>query len=772
MTPIRYAALISILVSAASCKLGDLPLGNDAGAGTGGTTGGSTGGTTGAGGATLAVGGATGAGGNTTGAGGAMSGAGGATGGATGAGGTTGAGGATGVGGTTGVGGAAGHTAGAGGMTAGAGGAAGQMTGIGGQAGSCVANDPCVPPGGADPCGVYATACSSAGSTCVRVGNVRPGTACTGGVCSDAGTCAGCSAGADCAPPSDPCKVGMIGCAISSSVCTATATARPDGWACGTDQVCRGGVCTSCVAGVACLPTGNACSTGVTSCATGVSVCVPQNPLSTGQSCGTNQVCNDAGSCVACTGGIPCTPANSCHVGATSCASGAPACSDSNQSLPDNVFCDVGKLCAGGSCADAGNWITRGEDARVTTGGWVYDFTTGGTISPPSSTTVAFAPSPGGLSGDALAVSGTILPPDPAHNVYPTSALGWKFSADGSSINGTARGGGIQFYAKSPTATPLVVSVTDVWTDAAFPNCSTSSGSSVVNQCYNFPQATCNLQPGSWTLCRFFWSDLRRADFGTAGTNLQIDSNAIVAMQLNVPPPAVGASTVSFQFAIDDVSFVPTPQAGPACASPDIIDDMEDGDGAPCPNPSWGGAWFVSKSANAGPTSPVANTVVLPASIPGGGRNGSLKAIHFTGNSLPVQEFALIGLSLHDPGPYNASARKGITFWARSAITPARLRVNFPMTDTLDHSLSGGACQALSTARPCNDHYGQVVDLSTDWQQYSIYFSAMTQSGWGIQAPLDLAHFLGIEFDYSRASALAPSNPSSFDFWIDDMVFY
>jgi hypothetical protein len=544
---------------------------------------------------------------------------------------------------------------------------------------------------------------------------------------------------------------------------------RPDGWSCGADQVCRTGQCVPCVAGLACAPPGTQCIAGVTSCATGTSVCVAQSPAPAGSSCGSNQVCSAAGGCVACTAGLACTPANSCHVGALDCTTGDPTCADTSQSLPDNVFCDVGKLCLTGSCADAGDWITRGEDARVTTGGWVYTYFNGATIAPPTDNGTLFQPSSGGRTGDALAVSGTIPAADPTHNVYPTAGLGWRFTADSSSINGSARGAGIQFYAKAPAATTLQFSVADVWTDPTYPNCTSSQGPSVVDSCYDYPQATCNLQPGTWTLCRFFWGDLRRPDFGTAGTNLQVDSNAISAVQFNIATPAAGSPAASFQFAIDDVSFVPATTTT-ACATPDVIDDMEDGDGAPCPNPNWGGGWYVYTSANAGPTTPGANTVVLPSTIPNGGRNGSLKAMHFTGNSLPAGGYAVIGLALDQPMPYNASGRKGFTFWARSAIAPARVRVNLPMTDTLDVSL-GGTCTATSTLG-CNDHRGLEIDLTNDWQQYSIYFPSTTQSGWGVVEPLDLAHLWGMEFDYARDATAAPSNPSSFDFWIDDLIFY
>jgi hypothetical protein len=226
--------------------------------------------------------------------------------------------------------------------------------------------------------------------------------------------------------------------------------------------------------------------------------------------------------------------------------------------LPDNVFCAKGQLCTTGACVDAGDWITRGEDARVTTGGYVYTFQQqGATITPLTSTGIPFPPDPNGLTGKALAVMGTIPPVVPAQSIYPIAALGWSFSDEIVSINGTARGNGIQFYARSPSALALQVLVADIWTDARFPNCSTSSDPSVVNACFNFPTASCNLPAGNtWVLCRFLWADFKRADFQNAGKGMPVDANAITSMQLNPPSTQAGGTTATFQFAIDDVSFV------------------------------------------------------------------------------------------------------------------------------------------------------------------------------------------------------------------------
>jgi hypothetical protein len=748
MSATRLSALVSVFVVATACKLGNLPAGSPDASGAGGA-----GGTTGGAGGTVA-----GTGGTTGGAGGTTGGAGGAP--ITGAGGTTG--GAGGM--TTGMGGAGGTTGGAGGMTTGMGGAGGGST--------CNKGATCTPTTGADPCGVYGIDCSSGAPACIRTGSVAPGTTCSGGVCSPGGDCLPCTNGADCVAAGDPCKVGTLSCSGGQPSCTPTATSRPDGDSCGPNRVCHTGVCGACLANADCMPPAGACVGGVTDCSTGVRICQPTQALPPGTGCGTGLVCDGAGTCSACSPNSACTPANLCHAGTQVCSSGTPSCADTSTPLPDNVFCSTGMLCSAGTCVGAGNWITRGEDARTMTGGWVYSIQSGGaTATPFTSTTVVFVPSPGGLTGDALAVSGTIPPQIPAQNVYPVAGLGWDFQGDGTSIDGGARGAGIQFYAKSPVAQALQVEVGDIWTDPSYPNCTTRAASDVVNACFDFPEAICNLQPGTWTLCRFFWSDFKRPDFGNAGAFLPVDENGITRVQIAPPLTPAGAAPRSFQYAVDDASFIPTGTALPACSSPLMIDDMEDGDGGACP--SYSGGWYVLKSAGAGPTNPLPNSVITATPIPNGGRQGSLEAMRFTGSALPpAPEYAIIGLAVNGAGPIDASGHGGLLFWARSGAGVQRVRVNVVTFASLG-SDGGGGCIDMGPGLGCNDHWGAFVDLTTDWRQYAINFSTgLAQEGWGQPVIKDLAQLEGFEFQYQRDPVLSPNNPSSFEYWLDDVQFF
>ena len=89
---------------------------------------------------------------------------------------------------------------------------------------------------------------------------------------------------------------------------------------CGTNKVCSAtGVCSDCKVGASCTVTGKPCRTGATTCNTGAPVCTESGNVANGTTCGTNMVCS-SGSCMACTAGLSCTPANPCHAGTQACS--------------------------------------------------------------------------------------------------------------------------------------------------------------------------------------------------------------------------------------------------------------------------------------------------------------------------------------------------------------------------------------------------------------------------------------------------------------------
>ena len=209
----------------------------------------------------------------------------------------------------------------------------------------------CVP---VNPCKTGTVVCGSGTAVCTESGNVLDGATCgTDQVCS-AGACVACTAGLACTP-ANPCVAGVTSCATGTSTCvesTAPATPLADGTTCGTDQVCSAGACVACAAGLACTPA-NPCHQGLTSCATGASVCEDTGfTLTDGATCGTDLVCY-AGACIACTQGAPCTSANACTATATyECSSGAAVCTD-RTSQPPGTTCGAGLVCSAAGVCDA-----------------------------------------------------------------------------------------------------------------------------------------------------------------------------------------------------------------------------------------------------------------------------------------------------------------------------------------------------------------------------------------------------------------------------------
>ncbi len=122
--------------------------------------------------------------------------------------------------------------------------------------------------------------------------------------CSSSDGDGGCVDNLECETnPSFPCRSGVIACLPTVS-CVDDANTSP-GFTCGTNQVCNGsGQCVACTAGTACTdnPSG-ICHLGITTCAGGSQFCIDYGHADAGVVCGTNQICNGIGECVSCPNG-------------------------------------------------------------------------------------------------------------------------------------------------------------------------------------------------------------------------------------------------------------------------------------------------------------------------------------------------------------------------------------------------------------------------------------------------------------------------------------
>lgn len=202
------------------------------------------------------------------------------------------------------------------------------------------------------------------------------------------------------------------------------------------------------------------------------------------------------------------------------------------------------------------------------------------------------------------------------------------------------------------------------------------------------------------------------------------------------------------------------PDAGaepPACTA--LLDDLEDGDGAILRCKDRIGNWYTYNDGTRGGTqTPPPGRPFVPVS-PGYGP--SEHAAHVAGSGF-VSRGAGMGFDLNfAPGgaklTYDASGYAGLTFWAKAA-APTHIYVNFPDRNT---DREGGVCEGSG----CGDHFGEGIDITTEWAQYTVMFDILSTDGWGVPAPpaFDAAHAYSVEFHTAKSTV--------FDFLVDDIAF-
>ena len=144
-----------------------------------------------------------------------------------------------------------------------------------------------------------------------------------------------------------------------------------------------------------------------------------------------------------------------------------------------------------------------------------------------------------------------------------------------------------------------------------------------------------------------------------------------------------------------------------------------------------------------------------------GGASGSALAAHASGKiGGGTIVYAGMGFNFIDPkGAYNASAYKGISFWAKvgeGSTTKVRLKVPDANTDP-----DGKVCT------DCFNDFGSDLELTTTWTKYTIPFNTMAQlPGWGAPHPagVDPARLYGIQWQVNSPGA-------TYDVWVDDIAF-
>jgi hypothetical protein len=196
----------------------------------------------------------------------------------------------------------------------------------------------------------------------------------------------------------------------------------------------------------------------------------------------------------------------------------------------------------------------------------------------------------------------------------------------------------------------------------------------------------------------------------------------------------------------------------------DLIDDMEGGTGSILAKSGRVGAWYVyndgSTTGTQTPGVPFEPTELKPA------RGTSVFAARMTGSGFATWG-AGMGFNFNDPGDgkggslksaYDASAYQAITFWAKAGAGSAvSVRINVSTKDT---DPAGGVCASAK----CSDHFGRNLNLTTEWEKYTVRFSDLTQSGWGqAVAKFDASAVYAVQFQVGKGA--------TFDIYVDDVAF-
>ncbi len=206
--------------------------------------------------------------------------------------------------------------------------------------------------------------------------------------------------------------------------------------------------------------------------------------------------------------------------------------------------------------------------------------------------------------------------------------------------------------------------------------------------------------------------------------------------------------------------------------SPNLIDDMEDGNGVVVPVGNRDGTWFVAKDTSATcmiqPLSP--STFTMATITPP--RGSSTRAARLQGQGCTVWG-ADIGVKPRadgvasdgglQPVAYDASSYCGVHYFAMGSGKVIRMDIPDKYTNP-----AGGICNPNDTTgqTACYDHFGLPLTLTTAWTEYSILFSSLRDQGKSaISTTFHPEAIFQVEFSSRDLTG------GAFDVWIDDISF-
>ncbi|MFO7177633.1 MAG: hypothetical protein DIU78_002935 [Pseudomonadota bacterium] len=204
-----------------------------------------------------------------------------------------------------------------------------------------------------------------------------------------------------------------------------------------------------------------------------------------------------------------------------------------------------------------------------------------------------------------------------------------------------------------------------------------------------------------------------------------------------------------------------TAESASGCATPGLVDDMEDGDDVLCTHEGRSGTWFTANDGSVnGVQEPPLLAVVRP--VEASDRAESTRAMRTTGSGFSNWGAAL-GFHLRSTNgePYDASGYGALTFYAKGKVN-GKLRVALRTRDLAPPD-QGGTCRENSGT--CLRYHGADIALTTNWHQYRIPFETLAREGNGGPS-FDPKSVVGVEFRVPVPAAIQP-----FEVWVDDVAF-
>lgn len=352
-----------------------------------------------------------------------------------------------------------------------------------------------------------------------------------------------------------------------------------------------------------------------------------------------------------------------------------------------------------------GYWYTYKGDGAVQSTVWPA----GGTTFTPSAPGAASTLYAGRITGYVAPQSGSY---------YPSVGMGTQMVENEAGTRNVSAFTGIRFWVKANTNTAYSIRFVP---------------SSITNTGYNDYKWTFMVTTTAWTQIAIPFTDLtQEAGWGTPV------SKTLVLQHLSKINWQTKDYNHNVDLWIDEIEFYPnlgwtptptktntptntftyttSPTNTPTFGCSEKLDTCEDGDNIN----NWGGFWYTYDDSGNSGTSYVMPRPGSIFTMASGGAASTAYAARITGNVTTDYIYGFIGLGTQtNPGSgsgqgFNCSGFLGIRFWAKGTAT------DFDIKLVPTNSVNTGG-----------DHYKFTFNVTSNWQQYQLFFTSFTQEGWG-----------------------------------------